>query len=340
MLTDMSESENMNILVTRTDRLGDVILTLPLITHIKKNFPSAKLYFLVSRYVKDLIENYEGIEELIFIEDFPTINSLKKFLKTEKFNVVINVFPRFKLAFAFFVSGIKIRIGSGYRWYSFLYNRKIYEHRKFADKHEADYNLNLLIPLVDNIEYDKKFYFNYSQSEFLELKNKLNKINFDISGKFIIVHPSSKGSALDLPLEKFKNLCSEILINFKDFNIVLTGTRDEHENIKRILISVNDQDNRRIYDFAGIMNLKELMILIDNSKLFISNSTGPIHIAGALNKNIIGFYPDRIPMNAERWRPLSKNAVIIKPEVAGEMDSISIEKVIDSVRSILNKKID
>ena len=321
------------ILVTRTDKLGDVILTLPLITELKRNFPESKITFLVSNYVKDLIENYEGVDELIFIEDFQTVKSKIRYFKNQEFDVAINVFPRFELALTLFLSGIKIRIGSGYRWYSFLYNKKIKEHRKYAEKHESDYNLNLLKPLIQNINYDKKYYFNYSPEDFRNLKKKLQ--GFDFQKKFIIIHPSSKGSAVDLPLEKITNLCSEILKIFEDFNVVLTGTKDDINTTGEIINSTESGVRNRIFNFAGLLNLKELLILIDNSSLFISNSTGPIHIAGALNKNIIAFYPCKIPMNPERWKPLSENAVIISPKGTNDMNSISIKDILDVVETFL-----
>lgn len=326
-----------NILVTRTDKLGDVILTLPLIPEIKRNFPESKLTFLVSKYVKDLIENYEGIDELMYIEDNPAFTAKLWFFRNQKFDVVINVFPRFQLALLFFLSGVKIRIGSGYRWYSFLYNRKVYEHRKYAEKHEADYNLNLLRQLIPEINYNKKFHFKYSNQDFENLKDKLKKYNFNILKKFIILHPSSKGSAIDLPLEKFKILCSDLLKYFKDFSIVVTGTKTDIGTTEFILSAVKNEKGKSVYNFSGILNLKELMILIDKSDLFISNSTGPIHIAGALNKNIIGFYPKEIPMNPERWKPLSENAIIICPASNGDMNTISTERILEAVGNLLNK---
>ena len=56
----------------------------------------------------------------------------------------IIVYPTFQTALIIFLSRIKNRIGTGYRWYSFLFNSKIYEHRKYAEKHELEYNVNLL----------------------------------------------------------------------------------------------------------------------------------------------------------------------------------------------------
>ena len=87
---------------------------------------------------------------------------------------------------------------------------------------------------------------------------------------------------------------------------------------------------------TGKTNLRELLILIDNTMLFISNGTGPIHLAGALNKNIIGFYPNEVPVNDVRWKPLSDYAVIFKPEkVKDSMDTIKVRDVIKETQKIL-----
>ena len=79
------------------------------------------------------------------------------------------------------------------------------------------------------------------------------------------------------------------------------------------------------------------MILIDKCKLFVSNSTGPIHIAGALNRKIIGFYPNSAPMNAVRWKPLSNQAVIISPETGDDMRTINNKLAAEAVDELLRK---
>ena len=56
--------------------------------------------------------------------------------------LVVN--PTLKISLMMFLAGVTNRIGTGYRWYSFLFNNKVYEHRKYAEKHELEYNINLL----------------------------------------------------------------------------------------------------------------------------------------------------------------------------------------------------
>ncbi|MCX6165691.1 MAG: hypothetical protein NTU73_12665, partial [Ignavibacteriae bacterium] len=236
----------------------------------------------------------------------------------------------------FFLTGIKIRIGTGYRWYSFLFNKKLYEHRKDAVKHESEYNIDLLKTITENVIYNRNFYFSYTVKEKQNLEEKLKKNNLSISEKYIIVHPGSKGSAKDWSVDNFKLYINMFLEEFKNIKVILTGIQTEEYILTGIYDSVPPESRKDVIVLCDKLNLKELMILIDNSRLFISNSTGPIHIAGALNKNIIGFYPNQKPMNETRWRPLSENAVILKPEsLTGDMNEIKVENVISETKKFM-----
>lgn len=321
------------VLITRTDKLGDVILTLPLVSEAKKIF-NAKIYFLVSRYTRDILRGYEDIDELVFKEDMLSPGEKFSYFRKEKFDLIINAYPRQDIAFASFLAGIKYRIGTAYRWYSFMYNLKVREHRKDCLKHESDYNLNLLANFAEGVGYEKNFKFRYSSAEQNQLKEKLQKFGFDLDSKYIIIHPGTGGSAKDVPLTTFASYINRLTKSLKDYRIALTGTEEEKNVISALKKKITDVT--RIADLGGKVNLRELMILIDKSELFISNSTGPIHIAGALNKKIIGFYPHIIPINDTRWKPLGSNSVIINGDIINNELSIDLDKAVTAALESLN----
>lgn len=327
----LKTKKDLRILISRTDKIGDVILTLPLINETKRLLPGSKITFLISRRLENLIEGYRDADEIIYMEDFDG-GGLRDYIKERKFDIAVSVYPRFELARMFFGAAVPVRAGTAYRWYSFFFNRRIKEHRKHSVKHESDYNLNLLKFLTTDISYEKKFYFDYSHEEYAEVKKILSKNGFDMESDFIIIHPGSKGSAFDLPAGKMKELADMIHEEFSNYKILITGSPQERELAEKFV-----PGHKRIFNAAGIPNLRQLMILIDKSRLFVSNSTGPIHIAGALNKNIIGFYPNSAPMNPERWRPLSDNAEIFTPESGDDMNTIEIGKVMAKIRSIMSE---
>ncbi|MCH7516255.1 MAG: glycosyltransferase family 9 protein [Bacteroidetes bacterium] len=136
-----------NILIIRTDRIGDVILSLPLAALIKKHFPECKVSFLLKEYAKDLVGDHPYIDDVLILQEsngrIPIFKNVNR-LKSNFFDASIIVYPTFITALIVFLSRIMFRIGSGYRWYSFLFNKRIYEHRKYAEKHELEFNVNLL----------------------------------------------------------------------------------------------------------------------------------------------------------------------------------------------------
>ena len=303
-----------NVLITRTDRLGDVILTLPLVSEAKKIFKNARVYFFVKKYLEGIIGDYESVDELLIEEETESFFEKYKLFKKINPDLVINVKPRFDLALIFFLLRIKYRIGTGYRWYSFLYNYKVYEHRKNSLKHESDYNLNLLGNFINEVSTEKKFFFKYTSEQKKELNNKLEILKLNLTDNFIIVHPGSGGSSKDLPEKTIVEFISLFSEQYPGYKIVLTGLEKEKVLNDRISENATVKERNIVLNLAGKLNLKELMILIDNSNVFISNSTGPIHISGALNKNIIGFYPNEKVMSDTRWKPLGENVKIIKPD--------------------------
>lgn len=319
-----------HILISRTDKIGDVILTLPMIPEIKRLSPSSKISLFISNKLGNLLNGYEGVDNIFYYED--VVDNLLNFFKSNDFDTIINVFPRKDIAVASFRAGIKTRVGTAYRFYSFLFNERIKEHRKYAVKHESEYNLNLLSFLNKEISFEKIFHLSYTDSEYRDLKNKLSK-HFNLDTKYIIIHPGSKGSAVDLPVNKLIELAEYVKTKYPLFKIVITGL-DQESNVTSLFPLKLGGD---IINLTGMLDLREMMILIDKCNLFVSNSTGPIHIAGALNRKIIGFYPNSAPMNAVRWKPLSNQAVIISPETGDDMRTINNKLAAEAVDELLRK---
>ncbi len=133
-----------NLLIVRTDRIGDVVLSLPLAELVKNNYPDCKVTFLIREYTKDVVSNHPFIDEIIVLKEKEgkiLINENVKQIAEKKFDAAIIVYPTFQTSLIIYLSKIKNRIGTGYRWYSFLFNNKVYEHRKFAEKHELEFNV-------------------------------------------------------------------------------------------------------------------------------------------------------------------------------------------------------
>ncbi len=334
-----------NILIVRTDRIGDVILSLPLAAILKKNIPGARVSFLVRSYTAPLVKNCKYVDEVFLLHGKngkPTIAKNVVALK-EKFDACIVAFPTYPIALLLFLSGIKIRIGSGYRWYSFFFNRKVYEHRKYGERHELEYNVRLLreLGIEDTVNKDTAdFGIEVNPSLKHKVCDELKLLGWNGKQGIVVLHPGSGGSAIDLPLSKMKSLAEKIS-NETDTVLVITGSELEKELCNSFVVS------NKIINTAGMFNLEELTALIDNAKILIANSTGPIHIAAALGKGVIGFYPKFAAVSPKRWGPYSNKAKIFQPTLCdGEcsrdkckklncMNSIDVQTVLDYIKEIL-----
>jgi ADP-heptose:LPS heptosyltransferase len=336
------------ILIVRTDRIGDVVLSLPLAAIIKNNIPEAHVSFLVREYTAPLVKHNKYVDEVIALSEKNDKAEVVKnvgMLKS-KFDACIVAFPTYSIALILFLSRIKIRIGSGYRWYSFLFNRKVYEHRKYGERHELEYNVRLLEQIgisekIDRANVDFGFHL-IDDSVNERIKDKLIELGWNGKEKIIIVHPGSGGSAVDLPAYKMKTLVQK-LSGEPEVVLVITGSTDEAKLCNSLVVS------RKVINTAGMFNLEELIALINYSQILIANSTGPIHIAAALCKNVVGFYPKFAAVSPQRWGPYTNKAKIFQPTVCNNdctrqkcetincMESIDIDKVFSAVKEILDR---
>lgn len=340
--------EPKNLLIVRTDRIGDVVLSLPLAEIVKKHFPKCKITYLLRDYTRCLAENNPFIDNILILQEkgdkVPIAANVRE-LKKNNFDTCLIVYPTFQTALITFLSRIKNRIGTGYRWYSLFFTQKIFEHRKYAEKHELEYNVNLLKAFDINVSVNPdeiKFNLQISSENESKVEKLLNEYKIDQVKPLIIIHPGSGGSAVDLPISSFEELVKMLSENL-EAEIVISGSHSEKKFGDQLAI------NEKIKNFTGQLSLSELISLINKSTIFISNSTGPIHIAAALGKKIIGFYPKILSCSAQRWGPYSSEAKIFIPEISCSnctreqcerlncMNSIEMSKVYSEVLNLLNQ---
>lgn len=337
-----------NLLIVRTDRIGDVVLSLPLAGLIKKHYPGCRVSFLLRNYTKDLAVNNPHIDEILILKEADGKILIKeniKQIRERNFDSSVIVYPTLETALITFLSGIKKRVGTGYRWYSALFNEKVFEHRKYAEKHELEFNVQLLRKFgINENPTPSNVFFNLEPDPAAQKKidDLLTSSGVNKNLPVIIFHPGSGGSAIDLPADKFAELIS-LTAEKLNIEIWLTGNKEE----KKLCSKIAGSNNVKI--FAGEFSLGELIALINRCDIFAANSTGPIHIAAALNKNIIGFYPKILACSPQRWGPYTQKKYIFMPKInctncsreqcerLNCMSSINVEEVFESISEIYNK---
>jgi heptosyltransferase-3 len=136
--TDLSR-----ILVVRTDRLGDMVLTLPLIQEIARQLPEASIDVMCRAYTAPLLERHKAVSGVISADDTGPggRRAAVRKIRAGRYDAAVIVHPTAKDTLLVRAAGVPIRVGNAYRWYSFLYNRPVFFHRSDAKRHELEYNL-------------------------------------------------------------------------------------------------------------------------------------------------------------------------------------------------------
>ena len=300
--------ENKRIVISRTDSIGDVMLTLPLCRWIKQNHPSVQLLFLGKKYTLPILEACDFIDEVKLWEEVLQlpVRARSEAIKQWNADIFIHVFPNKEIAKAVKQAKIPVRIGTSHRSYHLLScNYRPNFTRKRSDLHEAQLNFHLLEPFgvseVPSLEELKNYTFRIAKKIVLpnEIKNYVNT-----SAKKIILHPKSKGSAREWSTEKYIDL-AERLAN-KGHLVFFTGTEQEGSLYRHLLPKYD-----KIIDVSGTMNLKEFIGFLGSCDAIVACSTGPLHIAAQLGIKTIGLYTAKRPMHPGRWQPIGKDVHVL-----------------------------
>jgi len=291
------------IAISRTDNIGDVVLALPIAGMIRKYFPDAEILFIGKAYTRSIIETSIYINRFI---DRDEIISNPVLLKALKIDVIIFVFPDHVLASLARKTNIKVRIGSFHKLHH-LWNctHTINFSRRRSNLHESQLNFKLLRPLGIPTEIEKiDIPSLYGMKNIALLPDRLKK--FLSADKFnLIIHPKSHGHGKEWPPQKYFELCNQLSADH--FNIIFTGTSKEKDFIQEHFNPLFDHFSS-IHNAAGVMDLTEFISFISNADGLLASGTGPLHIAAALGKVSIGFFPPMAPVFSQRWENLGEKA--------------------------------
>jgi ADP-heptose:LPS heptosyltransferase len=295
------------IIISRSDSIGDVVLTLPMAGIIKQFLPQSRIIFLGRNYTRDVIGLSEHVDEFVSYDDVLKLTEDEriKAFKDLKATHIIHVFPVKEIAQLAKKAKIANRIGTTNRlWHWFTCNIKVKLSRKNSDLHEAQLNTKLLEPLGIKKEFSLEELANaYGFTKAPTLEKAFE--NLIVAGKkHIILHPKSKGSAREWGLENFSKLITEL--DKTEYAVYISGTAQEGELLRSLI-----EQHPGLIDLTGKLSLQQFIAFISRCDVLIAASTGPLHIAAALGKRAIGLFSPMRPIHPGRWKPIGKRATYI-----------------------------
>ncbi|WBO83539.1 glycosyltransferase family 9 protein [Hymenobacter yonginensis] len=305
-------------LVSRTDAIGDVVLTLPVAGRLKQLYPGCRVLLLGRTYTQAIadacpwLDGFLNLDELL---QLPAAGQVAA-LRATAADTILHVFPNKTIAQLARKAGIRHRIGTRSRWFHWLTcNHLVALSRRHSPLHEAQLNLQLLhglgastalsLPEVAQLVRLRPVVALRPTLQKLLAARQPSQLN-------VILHPRSRGSAREWGLAHFGQLTR--LLHQTGHRVFITGTAAEGEELREWL---QEHQPYLTADLTGQLPLPEFLAFIGAADGLVAGSTGPLHLAAALGRHALGLYPPIRPMHPGRWAPLgplAEYAVFDRPD--------------------------
>ena len=275
-----------NICILRTSSLGDICHMLPFIFTVRKEYPNAKISWVIGKNEADFLGNINGIQFIVFDRNntLKSYFSIYKKLKKIKFDVMFIMQVSLRANIISLLIESKIKIGYDLNRSSDLHS--IFSNKKIqSSKHSHVVDVFLSFLNVLSIE-KSNFIYKWDIEERITKKELFKKF-FGLQDKYFVLSPCSRSANRNWLVDRYAAVADYININF-GIQCVLSSSSNsfEEEFVKDIVSSMKSKP----LNLSGRTNLHELYSLVKNSELLISPDSGPIHIATCAGKPVIGLY--------------------------------------------------
>lgn len=322
------------ILVVRNDKLGDFTLALPSFDLLKRNLPDAQVVALVPEYTVPVAKLSRAIDDLIVDPGAEkpggSAMALASRLRQETFDAAIALFSTTRVAVALLLAGVPLRYAPATKLAQVFYSRRITQRRSKSIKPEFEYNLDLVRAYLQ--EHHQLVHDEFERPVIRLGSERVSRARQELTEElglpnelpWVFLHPHSGGSAGNLSIQQYAEL-GRGLMEKKEIGIVVTAGPGELA-AARDLASELDGPHSAVYESRhGLQRFTEVLATAD---LFISGSTGPLHLAGALDRPTAAFYPRRATSSPLRWQTLNRAdnlLAFVPPPTADERDVASID---------------
>ena len=278
------------LLITRHDKIGDFVLALPLCKAIKTSHPEIQLSVLVSKVNFEFAKALDFIDDVILYgEDF---NATLAQIRQRRFDASISCFIDSRLGWLLWRAGIPMRVAPATKFAQVLFNERVTQRRSEVAKTEWQYNLDLGRVLF--------------QTEVLAFTPPLIPFESLMPKNRVVFHPGFGGSSDgNLRLEDYLRLAKRVSGTVPDTpEVVFTFGPDDLETYEQVKAGIDFPATL----IKSSMSLIEFCRFLAESRLFVSTSTGPMHLAGAVNTPTISFFGESLFASSRRWATISEPA--------------------------------
>lgn len=325
----------MRILVVRNDKLGDFMLTWPALAVLKASLPQAEVHALVRDYTRPMAELCPWIDHVVLGpyagQGYAGWRDLARRLRRTRYDAVITLFSTTAVATACLTAGIPYRLAPATKFAQVFYNHRLLQRRSHSEKPEWEYNLDLVRHFLDDhgvaaAPLPEPPSLRFPADEVTALRRAFcHDHGIEAPARLVLIHPGSGGSAGNLSLEQYAQLATALHATQPLHFVIGCGPGEDFK--AETLAALLGPLSHTILRAGGMADYARHIACMD---MFISGSTGPLHVAGALDVPTAAFYPRRRSATPLRWQTLNspqRRLAFTPPDTAAEsaMDAIDVE---------------
>jgi heptosyltransferase-2 len=291
-------AEDARVGIVRPDGIGDQILCLPAATALRRLMPKAHITFVSSEYAAPLFEHHPDLDAVLPLRRYDRLSEYVGFFRG-RFDAVVFMRPFRMPMTAAWLARVPVRVATANRWHSVLANRWVIQHRSDFSRHERDYNVEMLKGLgLDPTPYAQerpRLYLTGAERD--AAATRLGALPRPV----VTVHP---GGYTARPWAHYRELAQRLAA--AGCGVVVTGSESEGREFRRSGMP----ESAALLDLAGQLGPRELAAIIGASDVVVCSSTGPAHIAAALDVPTVTIYDPRRMSSPIRWGPLGRGVVL------------------------------
>lgn len=303
------------ILVVRLDRLGDVVLSTPLLQALRQHLPHAFIAMMVRPACREVVEAHPALNEVIVYEKEGAHQSLRgtvrfaRRLRRYEFDTALVLHPSNRSHWIPWLARIPVRIGYD-RKSAWLLTHRVVHRKQEGAKHEAVYTLELLEPFgIPPVVPRPVVPVSPAAAERVEVL--LGASSVGASDRLVAVHPSASCISKRWMPERFAEVADRLVAEQGVRICLVAGEGDAahaHQVAQRM--------RQPVVDLAGGLSVGELAALLRRCRCLLSNDSGPVHIAAAVGTPVVDLFGrNQAGLSPQRWGPLGDGHVILHKEV-------------------------
>ncbi|MFA5165019.1 MAG: lipopolysaccharide heptosyltransferase II [Candidatus Omnitrophota bacterium] len=336
------------ILIIRTDRIGDVLLSTPAIKAVRDAYPNAHIAMMVRPYVEDIVDGNPYLDEVILYDKdneqkgiFATLAFVAG-LRRKKFDLAIVLHPTVRSNVIPFLAGIPERVGYDRKW-GFLLTKRLKDTKHYGEKHEIDYSLDVLRPV--GITSNGRALYMPVKPEYERVIERFMDLA-DLGSRDIIVaiSPGASCPSKRWPAYRFGRVADE-LIGRRGVKVVIIGGPSDKKTVDEVKTGMLHSP----IVLSEEHSLGEVAALLKRCKLLISNDSGPVHIAVAVGTPVISIFGRLDPgLSPQRWGPVGPRDIVIHKDAGCKeclahncklgfkcLDAVAVEDVLSAAEGLL-----